>query len=130
MPDSALMKKLAIKPDYTVLVLNAPEEYMERLPAAPKKAQGPFDFVQMFVHSKADVDSQAPAAIQALKPGGVLWFTYPKKGSGIKTDVSRDVGWDAVYGVGLRPVSLVAIDDTGSALRFRPTSDVVSRKRA
>ena len=63
----------------------------------------------------------------ALKLGGLLWFSYPKKSSKVETDITRDVGWDALGSTGLRPVTQVAIDDTWSALRFRPVVDVKSR---
>ena len=83
--------------------------------------------MQTFVRNKAEVDSSAEKAIAALKPGGLLWFSYPKKGSKVVTDITRDVGWDVLGSAGLRPVTQVAIDDTWSALRFRPIADVKSR---
>ena len=94
------------------------------------RAEGTFDFVQAFMHNKADVESYAMAALQALKPGGLLWFTYPKKTSSIKTDITRDNGWEEVMNAGIRPVTQIAIDETWSALRFRPTDDVKSKSRA
>ncbi len=47
------------------------------------------------------------------------WAAYPKKTSGIDTDITRDHGWEALNAAGLRPVRQIAIDDTWSALRFR-----------
>src|SRR5206468_11401198 len=52
--------------------------------------KGPFDIVQAFVYTKAEVNKLAQQAVQALKQGGMLWFSYPKKTSKIKTDISRD----------------------------------------
>ena len=135
MIDSVLIKKLGIRQGHKVLILNAPEGYMQSLRLLPENtevttsAEGTFDFVQSFVYNKADADSHAATAIRALKPGGVLWFSYPKKSSKVETDITRDVGWEAVRSMGLRPVSQVAIDDTWSALRFRPTGEVKSRKK-
>lgn len=83
----------------------------------------------MFVQSKADVDQYAPVAGQAAKPNGLLWFAYPKKTSAIKMDISRDTGWEGLARLGLRGVSLVAIDDTWSCLRFRLERDVKSRRK-
>jgi hypothetical protein len=134
MAGSSLVKKLGIKPGQKPLILNAPEGYM--LGALPQgvevktNAQGVFDFVQAFVRSKADVEGQAHTAIQALKPGGLLWLAYPKKSSKIKTDISRDAGWEPVRRAGMEGVSLIAIDDTWSAMRFRRADDVKSRKKA
>lgn len=42
----------------------------------------------------------------------------------MKTDISRDAGWDAVHAAGWEGVAMVAIDDTWSAMRFRPSADV------
>ena len=116
-----------------MLIMNAPDGYTQLLGPLPAgsevetSAEGEFDFVQLFVHNKADIDADAETAIQVLKPGGILWFSYPKKSSKVETDITRDIGWDRLREVGWRPVSQVAIDNTWSALRFRPTSEVKPR---
>ena len=129
-----LYRKLGIKPGHRVLVLNAPDGYLEKL-GAPDGVQvtttqeGEFDCVQAFMRSKADIDTHGPAAIEAVRPGGLVWFAYPKKSAKVKTDISRDVGWDAMTGAGWENVAQVSIDDTWSAGRFRPSSDVSARNR-
>ncbi|MCC7446472.1 MAG: hypothetical protein IT324_03600 [Anaerolineae bacterium] len=136
MADTPLTKKLAIKPGYKLLILNAPDGYINTLNPLPEgttihtKAAGEsgFDFVQVFVRSKADVDSHTQSAVAALKPGGLLWFAFPKKTSKIKTDITRDVGWDTLTDMAYSPVTVIAIDDTWSALRFRPNNEVKSRQ--
>ncbi|BAU43406.1 DUF3052 family protein [Leptolyngbya sp. O-77] len=80
--------------------------------------------MQLFVSSKADLKEHLAIAQQALKPGGLLWFAYPKKSSGVKTDITPDMGWDAVTQAGLKGVAQVAIDETWLALRFRPVEEV------
>ena len=135
MEQNVLIKKLGVKPGQKLLVMNPPPDYIKKLGELPEGTEistapeGAFDFVQLFVRKKADIEEQASIAIQALKLGGLLWFAYPKKSSGVKTDITRDIGWEAVRSTGMRPVSLVSIDDTWSALRFRPESDVKARKR-
>ena len=130
MADTPLQKKLGIKPGQTLLVLHAPEDYQSLLGTLPEgaalrtDARGTCDFVQVFVRERADVSRAAATAILALKSGGLLWFSYPKKTSGVKTDITRDHGWDDLLSAGLRPVTQIAIDDTWSALRFRPLSEV------
>jgi hypothetical protein len=47
------------------------------------------------------------------------WISYPRKSPKVATDPSRDVGWDIVAEVGLRPVTQVSVDEVWSALRFR-----------
>ena len=76
--------------------------------------------VLAFVTTSGDVATHANAlAKAAAEPTGLAWAAYPKKSSGIETDITRDHGWDALHEAGLRPVRQVAIDDTWSALRFR-----------
>ena len=130
MPDTTLIKKLGIKPKQRIIILNAPEGYHELLGTLPSDAElvttldGTFDLVHLFVKNRAEVNQFAPMAIQAVKPGGLLWMSYPKKSSGVATDITRDVGWDALWNAGWRPVTQIAIDEVWSALRFRPLSEV------
>lgn len=126
MTEKTLAQKLSLKPGYRAVILNAPEGYLERLQPLPERVsiveevRGVYDFVQVFVQSRKEVDARALDAIAALQPGGVLWFSYPKKSSGIKTDITRDLGWETVYGADYGPVSNVSLDDTWSGLRFKP----------
>ena len=137
MPDTPLSKKLGIKPGYALLILDAPDGYRTRLDPLPDGVRigtvalpdGPFDLVQVFVRSRADVTRHAGAALAALKPGGLLWFAFPKKSAKVQTDVSRDTGWDALHAAGWEIVSVIAIDNTWSAGRFRPASAVNARPR-
>jgi len=130
MAETSLVKKLVIKPGYQLLIMNAPEGYTDLLGELPEgviidaAAEKQYDWVQLFVKSKADLNAHAPAAIAAVKPGGLLWFAYPKKSSAIKTDINRDDGWEVVLNAGWDPVTQIAIDATWSALRFKPTGDI------
>ncbi len=135
MPGSSVADKLRIKPGQQVLIMNAPDGFIQALglPAGTRlhtSADGTFDFVLLFAHSKAEVDNEGKKAIHSLKPGGMLWIAYPKKSSKIKTDITRDVGWDSIRNAGMEGVSLIAIDDTWSAMRFRPSSEVKSSKKS
>ncbi|NJN88230.1 MAG: hypothetical protein HC881_20470 [Leptolyngbyaceae cyanobacterium SL_7_1] len=134
MTTNSLAQKLRLKPHQTVLLLNAPEDYQERLAPLPEAielsttATGDFDVVQAFVHNRAEIETLAPVAIQALKPGGILWFSYPKKSSNVGTDIHRDVGWESVQQAGFEGVAQIAIDEVWSALRFRPTHEIKARR--
>lgn len=130
MPDTSLIKKLGIKPKQRIIILNAPQGYREQLGTLPSDVElvttldGTFDLVHVFVKNKAEVDRYAPMAIQAVKAGGLLWISYPKKSSKVTTDITRDTGWDVVWHAEWRPVTQIAIDEVWSALRFRPISEV------
>jgi hypothetical protein len=128
MASSQLAKKLVIKPGDRVLALDAPEGYLAWLEPLPPGAEvasepdGPFDVVHLFVRDGAALERAAPVALAAARPGGVLWVSYPKRSSGVSTDLSRDSGWGPLERAGLVPVSQVAVDEVWSALRFRPGS--------
>lgn len=82
------------------------------------------DFVQTFVKNIAELEEFGPTAIESVKYDGLLWICYPKKSSKMKTDISRDIGWEIMAENRLRPVTQISIDETWSALRFRPLEAV------
>ncbi len=98
MSDNPLAKKLAIKPNQHILILNPPvgfEELLQPLPDSVVQtadADGSYDLIPLFVKSKAEADEFVSNAIQSLKANGWLWMCYPKRSSKIKTDITRDVG--------------------------------------
>jgi len=130
MATTPLSKKLRIQPGQRVLILNAPEGYRQELGPLPESveiaeaAEGTFDFVHLFVKNVADLERLGPVALDVLKHDGLLWISYPKKSSKVRTDLSRDAGWDLVTEAGLRPVTQVSVDEVWSALRFRPVERV------
>jgi len=63
-------------------------------------------------------------AFGTVKPGGLLWVCYPKGGRKAGTDLNRDMLWELMSRDGLAGVTLVAIDDTWSCMRSRPTAEV------
>lgn len=108
--------------------MNAPEGYLDVLKPFPEgvlvtdqiESTMAYDFVQVFVHTLAEVQQLAPKAIKAVTPEGMLWINYPKGTSKLKTDINRDSGWQTVIDLQFEGVSLVSIDETWSAMRFRP----------
>jgi hypothetical protein len=115
-----LVKKLKIKPGYSLLILKSPEGYLTRSSKADTKITSgkKYDFIQIFVTAKADTEKLVLKTLKTLKDNGLLWIAYPKKSSSIKTDVSRDYGWDTLTNAGYEAVAQVSIDDTWTALRF------------
>ena len=75
----------------------------------------------------AKASPAVPKLLKSAAPGALVWITYPKKTSGVESDLSREEVWAAMEGTGWRPVSQIAIDEVWSALRFRPIE--VVRKR-
>lgn len=130
---SPLSKKLRLAADRSVLVLNAPDGYIDRLrpgPADIKTSAQPnrtYDAVLLFVNNREDLRKLGPGAIQATKPEGLLWITYPKGGQTRgATDlpatpwwVQRDVLGEITLVKGYKPVSFIAVDENWTALRFK-----------
>jgi hypothetical protein len=113
----------------------APDGYLNRLTPLPEgteivtKAAAAYDFIQFFAVRMAEIQKSVPSLLQHAAPGAVFWITYPKKTAGIDSDLSRDILAAAMTDKGWRPVSIVALDDVWSALRFRPIADVKSKKK-
>jgi hypothetical protein len=105
--------------------MNAPENYIASLGPMPdnevsiRKGKEQCDVVQLFVHNKAELDKYAKEATEALKQEGKLWIAYPKLSSKLKTDITRDKGWEAIDVLGWEGVTIISIDDTWSALQFK-----------
>ncbi|MDI1446352.1 YdeI/OmpD-associated family protein [Polyangium sp. 6x1] len=131
---SPLSKKLQIKPNARVLLLGAPDGRAELLDPLPegvsvaKAARGSFDVVLLFVETAKELERGGPKAISAVRDGGVLWIAYPKKSSKVETDLTRDVGWKVIEEAGWGGVAQVAIDETWSALRFKPEATVARKE--
>ena len=126
MPGTPLIKKLHVKPGHRMLILGAPEGYLDLLGPLPdgakllRRAGRELDFVQLFVRSAAELARRAPKALAAARHDAVLWICYPKKSSKVKSDLQCNQGFGPVYDAGLDSVAIISIDDTWSAMRFRP----------
>jgi hypothetical protein len=112
--------KLQIKPGQTVAVLaGAGEVPAFTPPGSPPAEPGDADAVVAFARNKAELDSVAAPAIEAARQGKLAWIAYPKAGK-LGTDLNRDILAALLTARGVQPVRQVAIDETWSALRFRP----------
>ena len=122
MPTSALSQKLKLKPGARAAVLNPPKGYLKELVPSgvtiDASLDGQYDWVQIFVSSRADLEALIPAVSAALKPVSLLWISFPKGSSKIQTDLTRDRGWESVRD--LKWTTLVSVNDTWSAFSLRP----------
>jgi predicted transport protein len=84
---------------------------------------GQYDLVQLFTQDSAELVEFLSGALRAQKEEAVFWVCYPKRSSGLKTDLTRDQGWEALHKAGFRTVALVSINDTWTAARFRSGQD-------
>ena len=120
---SDLAKKIKLKTGSKAAVIHPPGNYLQELQhdtEISSTLRGKFDWVQIFVKNKAELDELAPKAANALKPESMLWITFPKGSSKIQTDLTRDKGWEEVQKLNLKWINLVSIDETWSAFSMRP----------
>ena len=118
-----LYRKLGIKPGHQVAILRAPENFAVTL-APPdgvtirRRAAGRLDVIVAFCDARRTLQRGLPGWSRALEPDGGLWIAWPKRSSGVATDLTesdvRGLGLDT----GLVDNKVCAIDATWSALRF------------
>jgi hypothetical protein len=119
-----LPKKLGIKTGLTVALLGAPADFARTLGPLPEDAHvvdrltGPADLIVLFTRSRGDLGRRLPPAIRALSDGGGLWIVWPKKASGVSTDVSETVVRSVGLASGLVDYKIAAIDAIWSGLKF------------
>jgi hypothetical protein len=126
MADAARIRKLKLKPDRRSAVIDAPDGYVESLTAPPDgvevatELEGEFDWIQLFVRNRTDLERRIAEVERALRPESLLWITYPKGSSKIQTDLTRDRGWESVRDTNLMWINLISLDGTWSAFSLRP----------
>jgi hypothetical protein len=114
-----LTEKLQIKPGQSLAILNPPPGVA--LPASTAGGQpSTASAVIGFAVHRDDLDQLGPV-IGAARADRLAWIGYPKGGK-LGTDLNRDRLAQALAGKGIQPVRQVSIDDTWSALRFRPAA--------
>jgi len=119
-----LVEKLGIKAGASVAIVNAPKGYDRILGGLPSgvtrkgNAGGPLDFIQFFTREKRALERRFAALARALAPAGMLWISWPKKASGVATDLTEDVIRVIGLAHGLVDVKVAAVDDVWSGLKF------------
>jgi hypothetical protein len=119
-----LVDKLGIKAGAAIAILHAPSGYARTLGQLPvgvtrrASAVGPLAFIQFFTKKKRELERRFPALARALAPGGMLWISWPKKSSGVPTDLTEDVIRSIGLAHRLVDVKVAAVDDVWSGLKF------------
>jgi hypothetical protein len=117
-----LVKKLGIKADARLTFLDAPVEFASlvgELPAGAKmSARGILDFAIVFVTTRTKLEKRFEVLIERLTPAGMIWVSWPKKTSGVATELTENVVREISLRAGLVDVKVCAIDDTWSGLKF------------
>jgi hypothetical protein len=119
-----LAQKLGIKAGMKVAALNRPVGYrklLAPLPARvsfPEKAAAGAEFVHLFVTERRILETELKRLRKILDDAGVLWVSWPKKSSGLGSDITEDVIREACLPMGLVDVKVCAVDETWSGLKL------------
>jgi len=118
-----LVKKLGIKEGFQIAFVNAPTGFLKdlRLPADVKvnsRSKVALDFVHLFTRSEKELRSKFSEWAVRLNPNGMLWISWPKKTSGVATDLSETIVREIGLKAGLVDVKICAVDDIWSGLKF------------
>ena len=115
-----LAKKLYLKPGMRVAVANAPAGISLKAPGVTveKSLTRDLDLALLFTTTQKDLTKRWPALLASVKQGGAVWVAYPKKSSGLDTDLGMGE-WEATKGSDWNPVTMIAVDDSWSAVRYR-----------
>jgi len=128
-------RKLGMNPGMRALIISPPPGYLKLLAplsdglTVSSRATGNYAFVQVFATRLSEISRFARRLSKHAAQNALVWISYPKKTSKAKRTLSRDVIREAMRAAGWRAVSIVAIDEVWSALRFRPTGQVGFRSR-
>lgn len=119
-----LAKKLGIKADSHITLIGAPAGFRRELDELPDNVsfitsqEGPLDLILFFAKSKSEVTRNFSRLAARLKPSGMLWIAWPKRASGVTTDLSENVVREIGLDAGLVDVKICAVNDIWSGLKF------------
>jgi agmatine/peptidylarginine deiminase len=125
MSDKSIAQKLLIKPDSKFLLINPPAGYLAQLGQLPKgtiilsDSSCLVEVIQVFVVNRTELEAKLTRLKELLAPKGMLWVTYHKGTSKVKTDINRDTINAYAASLGLQGVAMISIDDDWSALRLK-----------
>jgi hypothetical protein len=118
-----LPKKLGIKNGFRVQMTNAPAEVRAELEQAlvdctAVKHGDSLDFAMLFTKSRAELRKEFSRIAKSLAPAGMLWVSWPKKSSGVMTEVDESVVRGIGLEAGLVDIKVCAVTEIWSGLKF------------
>jgi hypothetical protein len=132
----AVVQKLGVKPGFRIFAAGLRVAYSDivgQLPAdvtivSRLKAKPPIDMAHVFATEAAGLAEKLVSYREAIAPDGMIWVSWPKKASGVATDLSDVVVRDTALALGLVDVKVCAIDHTWSGLKFVIPRDQRTRR--
>jgi hypothetical protein len=119
-----LQQKLEIKPGLTAVTVNAPTNYRRLLGTIPEgvtfcdRLKPESSFVHVFIKSRSELEKKLSILREKIADTGRVWVSWPKRSSGVSTDVTEDVVRAVALPLGFVDVSVCAIDQTWSGLKL------------
>jgi len=117
-----LPKKLGIKPGFRVALLDMPAEVHAELKSALSSCTpvttGATDFAMIFVKTQAALRKEFPRLAKRLSPAGMLWVSWPKKTSGVASDLDENIVRKLGLNIGLVDIKVCAVNEVWSGLKF------------
>lgn len=119
-----LAKKLGIKDGYSVLVVNAPDNYRELLEPLPdgtvilRTPETNLDFIHFFTNSRDELFRGLAEYMRLIKPDGTIWVSWYKKAAKLPTEITEDTVREAALPIGLVDVKVCAVDEKWSGLKL------------
>jgi hypothetical protein len=119
-----LPQKLGIKPGLTVVTVNAPANYRRWLVTIPEgltfsdRLKQDSSFVHVFIKKHSELANSLPILRKKIADTGTVWVSWPKRSSGVPTDVTEDVVRAVALPLGFVDVKVCAVDETWSGLKL------------
>lgn len=119
-----LPQKLGIKPGTIVVVIDAPAHYRKLLGQIPSgvnfatRPVGNTKFVHLFSMRRSELAKQLSILRRKIAEDAAIWVSWPKKSSGVATDITEDVIRAVALPLGLVDIKVCALDDTWSGLKL------------
>jgi hypothetical protein len=119
-----LAKKLGIKPASRIFVADAPADYDELLAPMPegvtraRKLDASVELLHLFTSSRQRLGKALGEARKTLGPEAVVWVSWPKKSSGVATDITEDTIRELALPLGFVDVKVCAVDEVWSGLKL------------
>jgi len=119
-----LAQKLGLKPGMEVILLGAPAGYRKLLSPLPAKvsfndkAPANAGFVHLFVSDRQTLENELKRLRSLIADAGILWVSWPKKSSGVATDITEDIIREVCLPLGLVDIKVCAVDETWSGLKL------------
>ena len=120
----SVVQKLGVKPGFRIFVDGAPAGYRGIVGALPDGAtivarlSTPLDMVHLFATQASGLAAKLSRYRDAIAPAGMVWVSWPKKSSGVASDLSDVVVRDLALPLGLVDIKVCAIDEVWSGLKF------------